>query len=279
MKGTSVFSMRHLWLHAFVLAIIIISEAIGVQRINIGIGAVILLPMLYAFALGILLNPAILKVTGKVLKADSVKLSGTMIVVAIMPFIAKFGTTVGPQINAIIEVGPSLILQEVGNLGTILVAFPIAVFVLRMGRETVGATYSIDREPNLALIADKFGLDSPEGAGAMGVYATGTLIGTFIFALLPPLVHSLGIFDFRALAMSCGVGSGSMLAACTGGLVGVVPEQKDIILALAGASNILTYATGLYVGVFVALPLTEWLYKKCRPDLYAIDSSTSKKSV
>lgn len=268
MTGYSVFAMRHVWLHAFVLGIILVAELIGVQKVSIGIGAVIFLPMLYAFTLGVVLNPNILKATGKVLKSDSVKLSGTMITIAIMPFIAKFGTTVGPQIEKIIAAGPALILQEIGNLGTIAVAFPIAVFVLRMGRETVGATYSIDREPNLALIADKFGLDSPEGAGAMGVYATGTLIGTFIFALLPPIVHSLGLFDFRALAMSCGVGSGSMLAACTGGLVGAVPEQKDLILALAAASNILTYATGLYVGVFVALPLTEWLYKKCRPEAY-----------
>ncbi len=82
---------------------------------------------------------------------------------------------------------------------------------------------------------------------------------------MPPLVNSLGLFDFRALAMSCGVGSGSMLAACTGGLVSVLPEQKDLILALAAASNILTYATGLYVGLFVALPLTEWLYKSAAP--------------
>ena len=268
MKGNNVFAMRHIWLHAFVLLIIMISEAIGVQRLSIGIGAVIFLPMLYAFALGIILNPDILKVTGKVLKSDSVKLSGTMITIAIMPFIAKFGTTVGPQIEAIIAAGPALILQEIGNLGTIALAFPIAVFLLRMGRETVGAVYSIDREPNLGLIADKYGLDSPEGAGVMGVYATGTLIGTFIFALMPVLIHSFGIFDVRALAMSCGVGSGSMLAACTGGLVSVVPDQKDLILALAAASNILTYATGLYVGLFVALPLTEWLYKKCRPDQY-----------
>ncbi|MBC2886867.1 DUF3100 domain-containing protein [Ochrobactrum sp. CM-21-5] len=258
--------MRHLWLHGFVLAIIAISELIGVQKISIGIGAVILLPMLYAFALGVFFNPNILKATGKVLKSDSVKLSGTMITIAIMPFIAKFGTTVGPQIQAIIAAGPALVLQEIGNLGTIAIAFPIAVFALRMGREAIGATYSIDREPNLALIADKYGLDSPEGAGVMGVYATGTLIGTFIFAIMPPLVHSLGIFDVRALAMSCGVGSGSMLAACTGGLVSAVPEQTDLILALAAASNILTYATGLYVGVFVALPLTEWLYRKCRPE-------------
>jgi hypothetical protein len=133
-----------------------------------------------------------------------------------------------------------------------------------MGREAIGATYSIDREPNLALIADKYGLNSPEGAGAMGVYATGTIIGTFVFAIMPPLIHSLGLFDVRALAMSCGVGSGSMLAACTGALVSAAPTDKDMILALAAASNILTYATGLYAGVFVALPLTEWLYRISR---------------
>lgn len=265
MTGKTGAASGALYLHIFVLAIVIASELIGIQRLPIGIGTVIFLPILYAFALGIAFNPAIFKATGKFLSRDAVKLSGAMITVAIMPFIAKFGTTVGPQISQIIEAGPALVLQELGNLGTIIVAFPVAVFLLKMGREAVGATYSIDREPNIALIADKYGLNSPEGAGAMGVYATGTLIGTFVFAIMPPIVHGLGIFDVRALAMSCGVGSGSMLAACTGGLVAAVPDQKDIILALAAASNILTYATGLYVGMFVALPLTEWLYNKARP--------------
>ncbi|HTO33625.1 MAG TPA: DUF3100 domain-containing protein [Pararhizobium sp.] len=255
-----------IYLHLTVLAIVIVAELIGIIKLPIGIGTVIFLPMLYAFALGVVLNPNILKATGKFLSHDSVKLSGTMITVAIMPFIAKFGTTVGPQIEAVIAAGPALIVQEIGNLGTIALAFPVAVFLLRMGRETIGAAFSIDREPNLALIVDKYGLNSPEGAGAMGVYATGTLIGTFVFAIMPPLVHGLGVFDVRALAMSCGVGSGSMLAACTGSLVASVPDQKDLILALAAASNILTYATGLYVGVFVALPLTEWLYRKARPN-------------
>lgn len=265
MTGKTGAASGALYLHIFVLAIVIASELIGIQRLPIGIGTVIFLPILYAFALGIAFNPAIFKATGKFLSRDAVKLSGAMITVAIMPFIAKFGTTVGPQISQIIEAGPALVLQELGNLGTIIVAFPVAVFLLKMGREAVGATYSIDREPNIALIADKYGLNSPEGAGAMGVYATGTLIGTFVFAIMPPIVHGLGIFDVRALAMSCGVGSGSMLAACTGGLVAAAPDQKDIILALAAASNILTYATGLYVGMFVALPLTEWLYNKARP--------------
>jgi len=254
-----------LGLHATVLALVIASEAIGIRRLQLGFGTVIFLPILYAFALGVAFNPHIFKKMAGVIPASAVKLSGTMITVTIMPFIAKFGTTVGPQMEKIIAAGPALILQEIGNLGTIAVAFPVAVFLLRMGRETVGATYSIDREPNLALIAERYGLNSPEGAGAMGVYATGTLIGTFVFAIMPPLVHAAGVFDFRALAMSCGVGSGSMLAACTGGLVAVLPDEKDLILALAAASNILTYATGLYVSLFVALPLTEWLYRRARP--------------
>jgi hypothetical protein len=224
-----------------------------------------LLPILYAFALGVALNPALCKPSRRILTPRSTRIAGSMIAIAIMPFIARFGTTVGPEIKAIIDAGPALILQELGNLGTIAVAFPLAVFVLGMGREAIGASYSIDREPNLALIAEKYGLNSPEGAGAMGVYATGTLIGTFVFAIMPPLIHALDIFDIRALAMSCGVGSGSMLAACTGGLVASVPDQEQLIVALAAASNILTYATGLYVGMFIALPLTQWLYDRARP--------------
>ena len=255
-------------LHGIVLAIVVVAEAIGVLRIPIGIAAVILLPMLYAFAMGIVINPNVTRVTARILTPNVQKFAGAMITIAITPFVAKFGTTVGPQIDAIIEAGPALILQEIGNLGTIVVAFPVAVYLLGMGRETVGAVYSIDREPNLALIAEKYGLDSPEGAGVMGVYATGTLIGTFIFAIMPTLILALGVFDIRALAMSCGVGSGSMLAACTGALTTAVPEQTDLILGLAGASNVLTYATGLYVGLFVALPLTQWLFRKARPELY-----------
>ncbi|MFD2237542.1 DUF3100 domain-containing protein [Aureimonas populi] len=260
-----VLSRDALALHLTALLIVVIADLIGLVRVPIGIGTVILLPILYAFALGILLNPNIWRASGRFLTRRSVQISGSMITIAIMPFIARFGTTVGPQIEAIVAAGPALILQEIGNLGTIAVAFPVAVFLLGMGREAIGASYSIDREPNLALIAEKYGLNSPEGAGAMGVYATGTIIGTFVFAIMPPLIHALGWFDVRALAMSCGVGSGSMLAACTGSLVAVVPDQEQLILALAAASNILTYATGLYVGIFVALPLTEWLYRVSRP--------------
>ena len=53
-----------------------------------------------------------------------------------------------------------------------------------------------------------------------------------------------------------------MTAACSGALAEVFPAMKDEVLAFAGASNLLTNATGLYVGLFVALPIAEKIYTK-----------------
>nr|WP_264673292.1 DUF3100 domain-containing protein [Moraxella bovoculi] len=71
----------------------------------------------------------------------------------------------------------------------------------------------------------------------------------------------MGYIDVRALAMACGVGSGSMMGACSTALAELLPEHKEDIVAFAASSNLLTYATGLFVSVFVALPFAEWLYK------------------
>lgn len=247
-------------LHASVLVITIIAELVGIINVPIGIGAILLLPLLYAFIIGLLINPNVLRRAGAWLGQREVKAAFPMIVIAIMPFIAKFGTIIGPSMQQIIDAGPALILQELGNLGTIVLAFPVAVLVLGMGREAIGATFSIAREPNIAIIAEKYGLKSSEGAGVMGVYVIGTLFGTFIFAILASLLATSGLFSIEALAMACGIGSGSMMAACSGALASAVPQMEDTILALAGASNVLTYATGLYLCIFVALPVTEKLY-------------------
>ena len=247
-------------LHLSVLVITVICEAIGVIVLPIGIGSILLLPLLYAFVMGLLINPNVISKTGVWLKDSDVKAASPLIVIAIMPFIAKFGTIIGPSMDRIVAAGPALILQELGNLGTIVLAFPVAVLVLGMGREAIGASFSVAREPNIAIIADKFGLKSQEGTGVMGVYVIGTLFGTFIFAILASILATTGAFSIDALAMACGIGSGSMMAACSGALAHAVPEMKEQILALAGASNVLTYATGMYLCIFVALPVTEKLY-------------------
>ena len=98
----------------------------------------------------------------------------------------------------------------------------------------------------------------------MGVYVVGTMFGTLYFALMAGYIASLDILDIRALAMACGVGSGSMVAACSAALAEAVPGAKDELLAFAGASNLLTYATGLYVSLFIALPVTEWMFTRLK---------------
>ncbi|MFA9485879.1 DUF3100 domain-containing protein [Moraxella haemolytica] len=248
-------------LHLIVISLACVSEYIGIVKFDIGIGTIILLPLLYAFLMAIFFNKNIIGIAGRVLGDQSNAVASQWILICLMPFIAKFAVGIGPKVNEIIAAGPALLLQEIGNVATVLFALPIAVLAFGMGREAIGATHSIAREPNIALIADRFGLKTPEGIGVMGVYVMGTLFGAIYFSLMAGVIASWGVFDVRALAMACGVGSGSMMGACSTALAELLPEHKEDIIAFAASSNLLTYATGLFVSVFVALPFAEWLYK------------------
>ena len=267
MNNTSVLPStmtKHLFdwkLHVLVIITSLLAEWIGIIKIPIGIGTLVLLPLLYAFIFTILLNPNVIPSMKAVISKDRAKFASYAVVLSIMPFIAKFGVGVGPKVEEIIAAGPALLLQELGNVATALIALPVAVLIFGMGREAIGATHSIAREPNIALVADKYGLQSAEGIGVMGVYVMGTLFGAIYFALMASVIASMGIMDIRALAMACGIGSGSMMGACSAALAETVPTQAETITAFAATSNLLTYATGLFVSVFVALPFTEFLYK------------------
>ena len=267
MNNTSVLSStmtKHLFdwkLHLLVIIASLLAEWIGIIKIPIGIGTLVLLPLLYAFIFTILLNPNVIPSMKAVISRDRAKFASYAVLLSIMPFIAKFGVGVGPKVEEIIAAGPALLLQELGNVATALIALPVAVLVFGMGREAIGATHSIAREPNIALIADKYGLQSPEGIGVMGVYVMGTLFGAIYFSLMAGIIASMDIMDIRALAMACGIGSGSMMGACSAALAETVPAQAETITAFAATSNLLTYATGLFVSLFVALPFTEFLYK------------------
>ncbi|MGX9415994.1 DUF3100 domain-containing protein [Vibrio sp. WJH972] len=251
-------------LHLLVIGISVVAELVGVLKVPLGGGIVIvLLPLFYAFIIGLLFNPNVVSKAKVVLTSKQAERATPIIIISVLPFLAKFGTLIGPSLDKILAVGPAMIFQELGNLGTLIIAIPVAVIILKMGRESIGSCFSIAREPNIALISDKYGLKSPEGIGVMGVYVMGTMFGTLYFSILASFLASTGWFDIRALAMACGVGSGSMTAACSGSLGEMLPNMKEEIIALAGASNLLTNATGLFVGLFIALPLAERLYKIC----------------
>src|SRR5699024_3045900 len=148
--------------------------------------------------------------------------------------------------------GPALLLQEIGHLlGTIVLALPLAV-LLRMGASTIGATFSLDREPSFAIVSEKYGPDSHQYRGVLSMYVFGTLFGAVFITLLASLVAKWRVVDPLALAMGAGVGSGSMMAAGVGSIVTAYPDSEDAILAMASVSNLITTVLGVYVGIYIA---------------------------
>ena len=130
----------------------------------------------------------------------------------------------------------------------------------------MGATYSVGREPNLAIIGEKYGMSSPEGRGVLAEYVTGTVVGAVFISVLASLIASTGLFNPLALAMGAGVGSGSMMAAATGGIVAQSPSgMAHDIAAFAAASNLITTTIGTYFTLFISLPLANFIYRTLEP--------------
>jgi len=242
-------------LHLIVLVLIIIAEFIGLRSFKIGPGTALLLPMLYALVLGIFVGPRFLKIVNE----EEMGMASTYIGITVLMLVAKMGFTIGPNIKVIASAGLPLLLQELGNFGTIFLALPAAV-ILGLDREAVGAAFSIAREGSLAIIGDVYGLDSPEGKGVMGVYISGTLFGAIYFGLMAGFLPSILPLHPYSLAMACGVGSASMMSASSGALAATFPAIETEILAFAATSNLLTSATGLYAMLFIGLPVTNKLY-------------------
>lgn len=255
--------MKNMKIHAIVFILVVLTEYIGIHKFDLGIGVLALFPMLYAMVLGAIISwPSL-----KLLKKQEMKRAAYILEIAFLLFVAKLGTMMGPSLSQLADAGLPLLFQEMGHfLGTIAVGLPIALLI-GMKREAIGATFSIDREPNLAIIAEKYGADSPESRGALGVYVCGTLFGSIYLALLAGFLGNLGIFHPISLAMGAGVGSGSMMAAATGALAVVFPKDAEQIALFAGAANIMTIIIGTYVCIFFSLPVTAKLYDKFEPIL------------
>ena len=249
--------MKNFKVHALVLLLIVIAETIGIFQFKVGVGTVVLLPLLYALIIGILLTPKFANVVNDKDMIDANSLIG----ITMMLLMARYGTLVGPSLPKILSASPALVLQEFGNLGTIFIGLPIAMY-LGLKREAIGATHSVAREPNVALIGDVYGLAGAEGRGVMGVYICGTVFGTIFFGLMASFAASYTPFHPYALAMASGVGSAGMMTAAVGSLQVMYPQMAEQIAAFGAASNMLSGLDGIYMSLWMGLPLTEWLYRK-----------------
>ena len=92
------------------------------------------------------------------------------------------------------------------------------------------------------------------------MYIFGTIFGAIFLGLTSGLFASILPISPLSFAMATGIGSGSMTAASLGPLLAMYPEQSELITAYPGASNLLTSVTGLYMSIFIGLPLAEKYY-------------------
>lgn len=249
---------RQLWLViAFTVIVAAIAEFIGKITIPAGVADIVVLPMVW----GLVMSGVISFQKWKPLGLDVQAVANAMMGVVVLVLLAHLSFTIGPNIMVLFHAGPALLLQEFGHLlGTLVLALPLAV-LLKMGPATVGATFSIDREGSFAMVSEKYGTDSPQYRGVLSMYAFGTLFGAITVGIIASVSSSLKIFDPLALAMGSGVGSGSMMAAATGVVAAAHPEVSGEVTAMAATSNLITTVLGVYVGMWVALPLADRLYR------------------
>ena len=241
---------------------ILIADSIGQIQIPLGPGQFILFPIFYALIMGVLSGPQ----ATKIMKSKEVKAASKLVIVAICPFIAKLGINAGASLETVVSAGPALLLQEFGNLGTILLAMPLAI-LLGMKREAIGATHSINRESSLALITEVYGPDSPEARGSLSIYVVGGMIGTIYFGFMVSVIAMLDIFHPYALGMASGVGAGILMASAVASLTEIFPAMADQISALASASETISGIDGIYMSLLIGLPLCNWLYKVLEPKI------------
>ncbi|WP_292893226.1 DUF3100 domain-containing protein [Methanobrevibacter sp.] len=251
-------------LHVTVLVLVIIAEMIGPIQIKLINGIeVSIMPLLYTMALGLIFY---LAKPIKWIQRKQARIAEGAMMLFIGVLIAKLAVSSGQSMHLLFEMGPALMLQELGHLATIFIALPVAL-LLGFKRESIGMTNSIGREPEVAVIVDKYGFNSPESRGIFALFVVGTIIGTVFISFLTSISVSLLPLHPFAFAMACGVGSASMNAASLGPTLAAFPGLETQIEAFAGFSNLLSFSISIYIVIFVAVPLTEKLYYWLEPKI------------
>lgn len=245
---------------ALAYVFILIADNIGQIKIPVGKGMFILFPIFYAIILGVLSGPQVFKLV----ENKHVKAASKLVVVGICPFIAKLGITAGANIDVILDAGPVLLLHGFGNLLGPLLALPIAL-LLGMKRESIGACHSINREYHMALVNNIYGPDSAEARGSLSIYIVGGMVGTIYFGLMASVIGMTGLFHPQALGMASGVGAGIMMASASASLCAIYPEWADTISTLASVGETMAGITGIYITMFLAIPMTDKLYYFLEP--------------
>lgn len=246
--------------------IFVAQKIIGKQVLEFGDISIPILPMLFAVVIGTAITLPFFRdkisVWGKTFTQKEEDFSGTMVGFCLLVLGTQYAGMIIPNLDSIIDAGLPLLLQELGNLLPIFIAIPLAV-KFGIGREAIGACSSISREPSIAVIEGRYGEGSKEYVGVLAIYLCGSVIGTLWFTVLGSTGVLTGLHPY-ALAAGSGVGSGSMLSAASGALIGTIdPAMSQQVLSIAAASNLLSAVLGSLSLTFLGLPLAEKVFKIC----------------
>ncbi|WBW50516.1 DUF3100 domain-containing protein [Peptoniphilus equinus] len=244
-------------LHLSVLIIAIVAEIIGPKTLTVGTINIVFSPLIWSMLImfALYMSPA------KIVKKENADNANFMMGVALALLIAKLGVTSGSQLEEIKKAGLALVLQNFGNLGTIIISLPIAL-LLGLKRESIGMCHALSREANVGLIQDNYGAQSAEFRGVMAVYIIGTILGPIVMSVVSSIAISLGVVSPLAASMGTGAGSASMMTAGLSALIANHPDLEAQMTAFAGLSNLISSVIALPLGVFLGLPITEFLYRK-----------------
>ena len=249
---------------------VVVAELIGPTSVPLGSRySVALLPFLWALLFGTawgVASPRLPRAIG--VDEPLQAMAAAVLQPALLLFIAKLGLLVGGFVPKLLASGWALAFQELGHFfGTAVIGLPLAL-LLGIKREAIGATFSVGREPSLAIIGERYGMASPEGHGVLAEYLTGIVFGTVFIAIFASVIASLNWFDPLALAMGAGMGSGSLMAAASGAIAAQqTPEMAKQVAAFAAASNLITTTVGTYFTLLLSLPFTVWAYEMLEPVL------------
>ena len=255
-KKSSIFKAYKL--HLAVLVASILAELIGTKRIPLGDISIVLSPLIWSML--IVFAVYMIKPLKIVTEKNAVH-SNIMMGIGLSLLMGKLGVTSGSSLEQIKDAGVALVLQNFGNLGTILLALPLAL-LLGMKRESIGMSHALSREANVGLIQDTYGGQSAEFRGVMAVYIVGTLFGPIVMSVLSSISIATGIVSPLGASMGVGAGSASMMTAGLASLIEAYPELEAQMTAFAGLSNLISSVIAIPLGVFLGLPITEFLYGK-----------------
>lgn len=250
------------YLIIFSVIVILIAELIGFRVLSVGKFKIGLLPLLFALIITMVLALNIFRkgILGKVYNEENVNFAGKYLIIIMLPLMAKYGADVAPRLKEILSIGWIFLIQELGNVGTVIIGLPIALLI-GLRREAIGSTLGLGREGELAYISEKYTLNSDEGRGVLSMYIFGTLFGAIFFSIIAPIFLEIG-FRVEALAIASGMGSASMMTAASSALAAIHPEKAEVIRAYAAASQLLTSFIGTFTMVFIAVPLQRFMYNK-----------------